>query len=604
MWWKSKNARRARPNVRPSLESLEERSLLSVTPLSIGTGPCLTANGTSSAQAVSADGRFIVIETTATDLVSGVSDVNGVEDLYLVDRKLGTTSLISHAAGLHSQYAANGPSRFPSISADGLYVAFQTLATNMSSTASDGNGQCDVYVWERESTNVWMVGWDMATPPSPEPWSAPNGSSTRPQISADGSTVVYQSTSDNLCPGDTNEGEDVFLYHLGSDKIVRVSGASNGLFPASGDGSSYGPMISEDGTKVAFLSLASNLDDHASDGNGVADVYLYDDATGTCKLVSHDALNPKLAAGAFDLDDVSLSGDGQFVAYTSAADLVPGYGDQPKTRQVFLYDAQTDTTQLVSRSQSLAGDDHSGHAVVSDNGRYVAYTSLATNLVAGQVDTKGTLDVFHFDRLTGETVLVSVAAGTKATAGDGDAEDAAPAISGDGRFVAFASKATNLVLGQKDANKTSDVFLFDVDARTTFLVSHTGDHSTAGNAASFGPVLSMDGSFVAFSSEANDLLPSDNNGELDAFGYDKPSFGAIYVDNWTDGPVVKPKGDPERLRILAIDDLLGRSDFEPNRPIGAGFEEVARFGAAELTPERRADEPLWLEGSAFEKILT
>src|SRR5438445_496038 len=205
-----------------------------------------------------------------------------------------------------------------------------------------------------------------------------------------------------------------------------------------------------------------------------------------------------VASDGTEGNDVSLgsalSADGRFVAFDSAAtDLVAG--DTNGVSDVFVHDRQTGTTERVSvASDGTQGNDASFYSALSADGRFVAFDSDATNLVAG--DTNGTTDVFVHDRQTGTTERVSVASGG-GTQGNGKSGGffAFPALSADGRFVAFQSDAPNLVAG--DTNGTTDVFVHDRQTGTTERVS-VASGGSQGNGCSAGPVLSADGRFVAF----------------------------------------------------------------------------------------------------------
>src|SRR6266446_1314542 len=210
----------------------------------------------------------------------------------------------------------------------------------------------------------------------------------------------------------------------------------------------------------------------------------------------------------------ALSADGRFVAFDSAAtDLVAG--DTNGVSDVFVHDRQTGATERVSvASGGAQGNASSGligfafPPALSADGRFVAFVSYATNLVPG--DTNGATDVFVHDRQTGMTERVSVASdGTQA-----NNASSYPALSADGRFVAFQSDATNLVAG--DTNGATDVFVHDRQTGTTERVS-VASGGTQGNGFSAGPALSADGRFVAFHDTATNLVAGDTNGASDVF---------------------------------------------------------------------------------------
>ncbi|MEI7992200.1 MAG: hypothetical protein WCH93_07200 [Actinomycetota bacterium] len=267
-----------------------------------------------------------------------------------------------------------------------------------------------------------------------------------------------------------------------------VSAAPNG---ANADSGSYDSSVSADGRYVAFESDASNL--VAGDTNGVSDVFVRDMSTGTVVRVSVDSAEAEGDATSYD---PSISADGRYVAFWSnATNLVAS--DTNGFSDVFVRDRTLDTTVRVSvDSAESQGDLRSSYPSISADGRYVAFWSTATNLVA--VDTNGFSDVFVRDLTDGTTVLVSVnSLGVQGNFGSYE-----PSISADGRYVAFWSPATNLVA--VDTNGFSDVFVRDLTDGTTVLVS-VNSLGVQGNFGSFDPSISADGRYVAFDSAATNL---------------------------------------------------------------------------------------------------
>lgn len=296
---------------------------------------------------------------------------------------------------------------------------------------------------------------------------------------------------------------------------------SVGLDGKPAAGQSEDGVISASGRYVAFMSYASNL--VASDGNGQLDVFVRDRISATTERVS-------VGTGGVEGNNESagpdISDDGRFVAfYSSASNLVPGdttpYGD------VFVRDRQTGATERVS--VGLGGVPSNGNSfdpAISADGRFVAFGSDASNLVAG--DTNDHIDIFVRDRQTSSTVRASVRTGG-AQGNDGSL----PAtISADGRFVAFISEASNLVAG--DTNLSADVFVRDLKNGVTERVSV----STAGVQSEhncFDPVISADGRFVAFHSQARNLVPDDTNGTSDVFIRDRVKGTTRRVSVTADG---------------------------------------------------------------------
>jgi Tol biopolymer transport system component len=329
--------------------------------------------------------------------------------------------------------------------------------------------------------------------------------SFNPAITANGRLVAFNSAASNLVPGDTNQNDDVFLHDRGTGSTIRVSVGPLGV---QGNGSSDFPAISTDGRFVAFQSSARNL--VPGDTNGFAqDVFVRDRQTRTTELVS---VATSGAQGNNGSNFPAISPDGRFVAFESeASNLVPS--DTNRQRDVFVHDRQTGRTERVSVSTGgVQGNDFSQSPAISANGRFVAFESFASNLVSG--DTNGSTDVFVHDRHTGTTRRVSV--GPRGAQGDFDSN--VPAISADGRFVAFESSARNLVPG--DTNSVLDVFVRDRQARTTRRVS-VRSNGAQGDDDSGAASISPDGRFVAFFSAASNLVPRDTNNAVDVFLRDR-----------------------------------------------------------------------------------
>ena len=331
-----------------------------------------------------------------------------------------------------------------------------------------------------------------------------SGDSYQPSLSADGRLVAFDSSAPDLVPGDGNGCSDVFVHDRLTGETTRVSVDSAGV---EADGDCFRPALSADGRFVAFHGVAANL--VAGDVNGEPDVFLHDRLTGVTSLVSASASG---ATGDGASVDASISGDGRFVSYTSwATNLVPG--DANRVSDVFVLDRLTGRTTLASVTTAGAqGFSFSGQSAISADGKRVAFWSVATNLVPN--DTNLEADIFVHDLPTGRTRRVSVnTLGMQA----GDSSQL-PAISGDGRFVAFQSRARNLVPG--DTNLTEDIFVHDLaNGRTIRVNVPSGGYGQA-NRISSGASISADGRYVAFSSHAYNLVPADGNFQSDVFVHD------------------------------------------------------------------------------------
>jgi Tol biopolymer transport system component len=327
-------------------------------------------------------------------------------------------------------------------------------------------------------------------------------------ISSDGNRICFESSSPNLVPGDTNGWADIFVHDFQSGQTTRVSVTTSG---AQANQDCLYPVISHDGNSVAFVSRGSF---DPLDTNLQEDIIVHDSLTGQTTRVSVDSNGAN--ANNYSTEP-TLSSDGRFVAFTSyASNLVPS--DTNATFDVFVHDLLTGTTTRANVSSSGAqANGVSWQPSISGDGRYVAFESFASNLVAG--DTNATSDIFVHDMTTGATTRVSLGLGG-AQAGDGSLS---PVFSADGRRIAFWSYATNLV--PNDTNGLTDLFVVDLATGETRQVNV----DSAGLPANDGlpwqysydpPALSDDGRFIAFHSGATNLVPGDTNFKVDVFVHD------------------------------------------------------------------------------------
>ena len=385
----------------------------------------------------------------------------------------------------------NDLSQRPFLGGDGRFVAFESLASNL--VPGDTNGLLDLFVRDRQTGTTRRVSVDSSGRQG-------NGISFGSKMSGDGRFVIFESEASNLVPGDTNGFVDIFLHDLQSGATERVSVGTGGVQANSDSRYAY---ANQDGRDVVFYSFASNL--VPGDTNGVADIFVRDRQTDETTRVS-------VRSGGAQADGLSfcpsISDDGRFVAFVSyATNLVPN--DTNGTPDIFVHDRQTGTTVRVSvDSRGVEANDASVDAKISGNGRFVAFYSEASNLVPD--DTNGVGDLFVHDLQTGETTRVSV----RSDGAQGDQISYDARISRDGRFVSFDSDATNLVEG--DTNGQGDIFIHDRQTGTTRRAS-TDRNGTGGNRGSHANRLSGDGQFIAFDSEASNLVPGDSNGEADVF---------------------------------------------------------------------------------------
>ena len=383
----------------------------------------------------------------ATNLVPG--DTNTRPDVFVHDRQTGETTRVNVDS---SGNQGNGSAFGPAISADGRIVAFVSGATNL--VPGDTNTRPDVFVHDRQTGETTQVSVDSQGQKG-------NDESFPPSLSADGRFVAFISAADNLVPGDTNGHPDVFVHDRQTGQTTRVSVDSSGN---QGNGQSFGRLfraqISADGRFVAFESAANNL--VSDDTNFFPDVFVHDRQTGqTTRVNRNSSGNQANLVSEFR----AFSPDGRFVVFWSAAsNLVPG---DTNDQDIFIHDRQTGQTSL------LMNDQNSDVTALSTDGRFIAFSSVHQDLVAG--DTNISRDIFVHDLQTGQTTRVSVSsAGTQS-----NGLSLSPAISGNGRFVAFQSIATNLVAD--DTNGLPDIFVHD---RGTSTTRHPGSTDLDGNGTS------------------------------------------------------------------------------------------------------------------------
>jgi hypothetical protein len=437
----------------------------------------------------------------------------------------------------------------PAVSATGRFVVFSSDA----SLAVGDGGRRDVFVRDTcvgattgcSPSTVLISVADDGTPG--------NLDSTRPALSADGRFVAFESPADTLVPADTNgtvadilvrdrdTDNDGILDEAGSTTIVVVSRSSTGM---QGNASSSSASISANGRFVAFESIALNL--VAGDTNGSRDLFVHDrdsdedgifDEPGAISTVRVSVASDGSQANSNSQAPV-LSADSRFVVFSSnASNLVPG--DLNNAKDVFLHDRDTDgngifdepggtaTIRVSVATNGTEANAVSGNPNLNSSGRFVVFTSNASNLVAN--DTNATTDVFLRDTCLGvstgctpSTVRVSLANdGSEANAVSSFTTDGSrdTGVSDSGRLVAFASAATNLVAG--DENFSRDVFVRDTClgvpagcTPSTVRVSVAGD-GTEANGDTFQMALTLDGRLVAFASDASNLVAEDNNGARD-----------------------------------------------------------------------------------------
>ena len=401
------------------------------------------ANNETYISSMSDDGRFVAFHSRASNLVVG--DTNGNADVFVHDRTTGATQRVSvSSTGIQSDGAV-----YPTISADGRYVAFYSSASNL--VPGDTNDASDVFVHDRTTGMTQMVSVSSFGVQGNE--GLYGTGSSHPFISADGRYVAFRSESDNLVPGDTNNEFDAFVHDRQTGITERISISPAGV---QGNGYTHVSSISSDGRFVAFHSEASNLVD--GDTNNEFDAFIHDRNTGMTERVSVSSTGAQgdssgTPNGNGGAGFPKISDDGRFVVFSSYAHNMVA-NDNNTFRDVFVHDRKTGVTEIVSVSSSgVHGNAFAIFTSISADGRFVAFTSDSSNLDGG--DTNGERDVFIHDRTLGRTQRVSVSDSGE----QGNDTTSYSSISANGRFISVGSDASNLVVN--DSNRRSDIFVID-----------------------------------------------------------------------------------------------------------------------------------------------
>lgn len=354
-------------------------------------------------------------------------------------------------------------------------------------------------------------------------------SSVTPGVSSDGRYVVFASFANNLVSVDTNSSSDIFIRDTQTGTTTRVSVSTAGV---QANGNSSEPVISADGRYVVFQSVATSLIGAGNDTNNRSDVFVHDTQTNTTTRVSVSDSEAQ-ANSSSTLPDIS--DDGRYIAFkSSATNLVGASVDTNSSSDIFIRDTQTGTTTRVSVDSSEAQAAGSSDVPrISGNGRYVAFISVATNLIGAGNDTNGAQDIFVRDTQAGTTARVSVSN----SGAQSNKDSYAPSISVDGRYVAFYSSATNLLSAGSDTNDVNDIFVRDTQLGSTTRVSVSNSGNQV-NRTSYEPRISADGRYVVFQSEATNLLSTtDTNNWTDVFVRDTQANTTIRVNVNNSGAV-------------------------------------------------------------------
>lgn len=385
------------------------------------------AAGSSGSPSLSADGRYVAFSTGAPLIAH---DTNDEDDVYLRDRRTGALTLVSRP--LNVSLVANGGSSNPEISRDGRYVVFETMATNLG--GPDDNGVSDVWRWQRGGGLTRISS-------RPEDGAVANGQSLYPSISADGRYVSFASDASDLGAASTPFMTQVYRRDVQTGATDLVSAATDG---DAGNRDSYVSSISADGSRVAFESSSSDL--VVRDAPDTYDVFVRDlDRDATTRL-SETATG---ARGDRESFSPQISGDGRSVVFVSRATNLTGTS-LPEGKRAFVARVDRPSVRLVTSFLPHPARVTADAVAVNGNGRYVAYTTPAQ---ADAPDTEPVRDVVVVDRERKTRTRATV--GPDGRSSDGGVSDVV--LSGNGAFVAYTSDASSLTAGEP--NGFYDVFV-------------------------------------------------------------------------------------------------------------------------------------------------
>jgi Tol biopolymer transport system component len=515
-------------------------------------------NGDSLPAGISTNGRFALFESTANNLVAG--DTNGVNDIFVRDLVSGTTELISISTNGTS---GSGVSRNAVMTPDGRYVAFVSAATDL--VAGDTNRLADVFVRDRDGGTTQLASAGATSTNAQSSYGPPAGSSELPDISATGRHVVFYSTATNLATGVNTSGE-IYVRDLVDETTICASASARTIYQlvkGTTNVVSFSPVISADGQYVAFETRTNA----ALPALGSGMIFRYRISNGLIDIVHANAHVP--AAAYEDIRTSSLSPDGRYLAFVANANDVSA-----ANTVIYLWDAQDAVSTLVSADLNGAVPPNGvcKAPVVDANGRYVAFVSNATNMVADPDPVVGAFHVYLRDTQTSTTRLLD--AGTDGV-GSGVSPAVMPAMSTDGRFLAFDCPDGRIVAD--DRNLAEDVFMHNVTTGVGEMISvrHPDLPSQSANAASGASSISVssNGLYIAFISEADNLTANDTNRFRDVYVRDVLQGTNILVSANTNGmagsgfssqPAISGNGRYVAFTSMAGDLVAGYTSYALN----------------------------------------
>ncbi len=417
------------------------------------------------------------------------------------------TELISRSP---SGEPGNGTSERPAISDDARYIVFQSTAQNL--VIDKTSSRSDIFLYDRNTKKTTRINLAADN-------SEANASSEHAAISADGSIIAFASDASNLVGGDTQGNKDIFIYDRTNGTITRVSVDSA---DTPGNDDSDFPDVSEDGRYVVFESEATNL--VSNDTNEQSDIFRHDRQTGTTIRVNLDFLNDE--ATSYDSNEPKISDNGRYVVFRTYAALTPC--DDNNTSDVFYRDLVENTTILASVTYyGCVANNRSVHPSISGDGRFVSFSSYASNLII-EDDTNSREDLYLRDFQNEITERISVSSSNQE--GDQRSVGYGGNISQDGRYVVFSSQATNMVESDTNDQYDVFARDRTKNKTTRESVSHYWEEGYSSSSSTNTAVISANGRYIVFDSNLNGLVPGDTSSTWDIFVRDYLWPGPLVTD--------------------------------------------------------------------------
>gem|GEM_PF-3218599 len=454
------------------------------------------------------------------------------------------SNLASNALG-STTAGGNGVSSRPEITPDGTKVVFQSQARNLTAT-DPGYGHFQIYLHDLVTGETTLISHTFD-----DKEIGGDAPSQTPQITSDGSKIVFASEATNLMALSPGGQSQIYVYDVALGEIILVSHVFEDP-QTGGSGYSSGPSISSDGNFVAYVSNSRDMTDGelSSLGN---QVYLYDMVKNEATLISHIYGNEN-QGGARQSYLPYLNGDGSLVVFSSMSnDLTAVPSGTSSNSQVFLYTVADKSIKLITHAAgnpTLEANHNSTTAKITPDGSKIVLQSAASNLSAGDPNNgAGTTNIYLYQVDNGNMRLISHAQGNPGVgAGAGAHDSTEPSITPDGTYIAFASRARNLTA--VDPGLATNVYLYNVSTSSARLISHRqGARNTGGNGASTSTSLTANASMVAFQSIATDLMAGYSGSGMQSWVYllaptttITPANGAVVNNGQISFSTVDPDG--------------------------------------------------------------